>query len=144
MVEENSALVIGLDLPISTKHSIEICNFIRNKNIVEAKKDLNLVLEKRLAIPLRRFHDSRGHRRGHVGPGFFPEKATREILRLILSLEANVRQKGMNYEQVYLSSVITNKASRPLHHGRQGRRVMKRTHIRIMAAEKVIERVQKK
>ena len=62
MVQENSARVVGLDLPISTKQSIVICDFIRYKGVDMAKKELKLVLEKKLAIPLRRFHDSRGHR----------------------------------------------------------------------------------
>ena len=136
MKQENTARINGKDLPISTKYSIEICNFIRYKSINKAKKDLGLVLEQKVAIPLRRFHDSRGHRKGSVGPGVFPRKATREILRLLSSLEANLNNKGLNVEHSYLQKVIANKASRPMHHVRQGRRFMKRTHIELIAEEK--------
>ncbi|MFH1592555.1 MAG: 50S ribosomal protein L22 [Candidatus Woesearchaeota archaeon] len=143
MVEENIAVVKGRDLPISTKHSIEICNFIRNKTINTAKKQLNLVLQKKLAIPARRFNDSRGHRKGKVGPGFYPEKATKEIIDLLSSLEANINNIGLISEGAYLCKVVANRASRPMHHGRQRRRVMKRTHIEFVAKEKKVAAKEK-
>ena len=135
MDRDNHAIARGLDLPISTKHSIEICNFIRYKQISRAQKQLNLVLQKRLAIPLTRFHKDRGHRKGKIGPGFYPLKAAKEILALLKLLEANAQNKGLNSEILFLKTVKANKASRPIHHGRR-RRSMKRTHIEMIAGEK--------
>jgi len=135
MKDENIVKVRGLNLPISTKQSIEICNFIRGKTLNLARKQLNLVLENKLAIPLKRFHKDRGHRKGNIGPGFFPQKATKTIIKLLNTLEANAQDKGMGTETLYLKEVIANKASTPLHYGRR-RRKMKRTHIEIKATEK--------
>jgi len=139
MDKENIAIVKGLDLPISTKHSIEICDFIRYKYINQAKKQLNLTLDKELAIPLRRFHKDRGHRKGKIGPGFFPQKATKEFLKLLKSLEANAQNKGLSIDNLYLQTAIANKASKVQRHGRRNR-TAKRTHIELNAIEKIIER----
>jgi len=140
MAQESSARVVGLDLPISTKQAIIICDFIKNKSIESAKRELGLVLEKKLAIPLKKFHDSRGHRKGKIGPGFFPQKATKEILKLLNSLESNVRNKGLNYNNMYLKKAIANKASRQPHYGRRRGIRMKRTHIEIETMEKGISK----
>ena len=139
------AIVNGRNLSISTKHSIEICNFIRNKSLFRAKKQLNLVLENKLAIPLKKFHKDRGHRKGKIGPGFFPQKATKEIISLLNSLEANAQNKGLNTDSLYIKEIIANKASRPLHTGRKQRQLMKRTHIKIIGMEKQeTEKIQEK
>ena len=92
-------------------------------------------MEKKLAIPLKRYHKDRGHRKGKIGPGFFPQKATKEIISLLNTLEANARNKGLNTETLFLKSAIANKASIPIRFGRR-RRGTKRTHIEIIAEEK--------
>ncbi len=135
MDKENYAMVMGVDLPISTKHSIELCSFIRYKTIKQAKKQLSLTLEKKLAIPLKRFHKDRGHRKGKIGPGFYPQNATKHFIMLLNSLEANAQNKGLNTEILYLKKAIANKAATSAHFGRQ-RRNMKRTHIEFVAEEK--------
>ena len=144
MDKETTAKVIGLDLPISTKHSIEICDFIRHRPITKAKKYLELVLEKKEAIPLKRFHKDRGHRRGNIGPGFYPEKATKEIISLLKGLEANAQNKGLNTTNLIISKAIANKASRPYRYGRKRGLKAKRTHIEIEAKETQVKKETKK
>ena len=133
MDKANIATVKGLNLPISTKASIEICNYIRYKQLNRARNELNLVLEKKLAIPLKRFHKDRGHRES-IGPGFYPEKPTKEIIKLLNSIEANAQNKGLNTDSLILKKIIVNKASTPSHSGRN-RGLMKRTHIEIEVHE---------
>ena len=139
MSKENIASVKGLDLPISTKKSIAICNFIRNKYLQKARNHLTLTLEKKKAIPLRRYNSDRAHRKGKVGPGFFPEKASKEIIYLLNSLEANARQKGLNTNSLFLKTAIANRASIPITLGRQ-RRATKRTHIELAVIEKIAKK----
>lgn len=134
MNKENTAKIKGLDLPISTKHSIEIANFIKYKPLNRARSQLNLVLEKRLAIPLKKYHKDRGHRKGAIGPGFFPEKATKEILKLLKSLEGNAQNAGLATGALILNKIIVNKAHSPSHGGRN-RGKLKRTHIEIEVIE---------
>lgn len=131
------AKVKGSSLPISTKHCIELCNFIRNKPINKIKKQLELVLEKKLAIPAKRFNKDRAHKKGKIAAGFYPQKATKQIILLLNSLEANAQNKGMSVKELILTKAIANKASKPLKYGRQRGLQAKRTHIDFEAQELV-------
>ena len=136
MTEEIIAKVVGLDLPISTKHTIEIADFIRGKSIQIARKQLQLVINKELAIPLQRFHKDRGHRKGeHIAQGFYPKKATEHIITLLNSLESNSKDKGMDANLLFISEIIPNTAAARWHSGRN-RGKMKSTNLTIYAKEK--------
>ena len=50
-VEEKTARAVGRDLNISTKQSIEICSFIRNRDLKTAKGFLQDVMKKERAVP---------------------------------------------------------------------------------------------
>lgn len=134
--KENVATVHGKDLPISTKHAIEICNFIRGKNLLKSKEFLGKVLEKKKSIPFRRFNRDMGHKPGSVGPGRYPQKATNTILKLLESLEVNAQNKGLDTASLYLKTVVPNKGSNVWHYGRQRRRRMKLTHVYMLTEEK--------
>ena len=136
MTEQNLARVNVKDLPISTKWAIEISNFIRHKNLSQAKKQLEKVLEYKLAIPLRRFNFDRGHRKGNMGPGFYPQKSTKYILSLLNSAEANAEYKGLNKESLYIKEIIPNKGSTSWRTGRHGRRQAKRTNLNLVIEER--------
>ena len=130
----NMARILGKDLSISTKKSVELSNFLRNKTTKQAKDVLERVINKKQAVPFRRFTMELAHRKG-IGPGRYPIKVSREFLRLIKELETNAQQKGLNASNLVLKRIIANRASRPWHFGRQRRIKMKRTHIEIVAVE---------
>lgn len=136
------AKAIGRGLPISTKHAVEICSFIRNKNLGEAKEILGKVIEKKQAIPFRRFKQV-GHKK-KIGPGRYPKKASQQLLKLLNAVEANAQFKGLDTSSLVIKSIKANKAARMWHYGRQRRRKMKRTHIEIIAEEKPTEKKVKK
>src|SRR3989344_1968617 len=119
MTNENQAKVVGSNLPISTKHTIEISNFIRHMNIQQAKELLQRVIEKKQAIPFKRFNRDTGHRKGKIAAGRYPVSASKEILALLNSLESNAQDKGLNTNYLYLTTIIPNKASNTYHYGRQ-------------------------
>ena len=135
MDNKETVHIVGKDLPISTKHSIEISKFIRRKTITLAKKQLNLVLEKKIAVPLKRFNKDRGHRKGKMAAGFYPQKATKEFLKLLTSLEGYAAHKGMDKNNLYIKEIIPNQASRSYHYGRIRGIQNRSTHIKIIAAE---------
>jgi len=134
MINENQAKIIGKDLSISTKQSIEIANFIRGKNIEKAKNELKKVIEKKLAIPFKRYNRDMGHKKGNIAAGRYPKNAAKEFLNLLNGLEANAQNKGLSTNLI-IKTIIPNKASRPWHYGRRRRIKMKRTHIEIIAEE---------
>ena len=84
---ENSAKAVGIELPISAKAAIEVCNFIRGRKVQAAKQLLADVATQKQAIPFRRFTDSVGHRKGKgMGSGRFPSD-----LRVIVVHHASAR-----------------------------------------------------
>lgn len=139
--KENMALAIGLSLPISTKHSIEICNFIRDMNLSKAKALLKGVVDKRSVVPFKRFTGDVGHKK--KGPGRYPKKASLEIIKLLNVVEANAQFKGLNTANLFINRICANKASRQWHYGRKRRRKMKRTHIEIVVEEKATKEKKK-
>ena len=53
--KEHMAKAMGRNLPISFKQTVEVCNFIRNKSVNDAKEILKKVSEKKQMIPFKRF-----------------------------------------------------------------------------------------
>ncbi len=143
-MEEHEAKTVGRNLAISTKQAIEIANHIRGKNLLKVKEILTRVIAKKQAVPYRRFNMDTGHRKGKVGPGRYPIKASKEILMLLESLEANAQNKGLDVEAMYIKTIIPNKGPTSWHYGRHRRRQAKRTHLEIIAEEKEEEKKKRK
>lgn len=123
-------------IPVSFKQSVEICRFIENKDVNKAKKLLQEVIDKKSAIPFKRFNFDLGHKKG-VGPARYPEKASKEIIKLIENVEANAQFKGLNTSNLVIAHISAHKAGKAWHFGRKTRRRMKRTNIEIIVEEKV-------
>ena len=116
----------GKSLPISFKQSIEICNFIRKKNLNYAKDVLSKVVNEKQAIPVRKFNKQVGHKKKSAS-GRYPKKASKEILNMLNHVEANAQFKGMNTANLVITHINANKASKVTHYGRQRSREAKRT-----------------
>ena len=92
---ERMARAMGKELHISPKHSVEICRAIRGLPITSAIDLLENVIVKKEAIPFKRFVRCVPHRRTNgfskrrTGPGRYPVKAAKEILRVIKSAQSN-------------------------------------------------------
>jgi large subunit ribosomal protein L22 len=132
--KESMARVTGMSLPISFKQSIEICNFVRDKSLVDAKNILEKVIKHKQAVPFTRFNSNMGHKRG-IGPGRFPKKASKEILDLLNSAEANAQFKGLNTSSLVIRHINANKSSKVMHYGRKRSRAAKRTNVEIVLCE---------
>ncbi len=132
---EHMARAVGMALPISFKQSVEICNFIKNKNITQAKKMLQDVIDKKAAVPFRRYNWDLGHKKA-IGPGRYPMSASKEFIRLIESVESNAQFKGLSSSNLVIAHVTAHKAGKAWHYGRKSRRRMKRTNVEIVVEEK--------
>jgi len=140
--KENSAKALGKNLGISTKQSINICNFVRGKSVKKAKEMLQKVSEKKMAVPFTRFNMDMGHKTG-IGPGRYPIKASLEILAVIAQAEANAQFKGLNTSNLVLNHISANKGVNQWRHGRR-RQMAKRTSIVVMVEEGKTEEKEKK
>lgn len=132
---EHMAKAIGRGLPISFKQSVEICNFIKGKNINYAKDILKKVSEKKMAVPFKRFKKDLGHKK-KIGAGRFPLKASNELMKLLEAVEANAQFKGLNTSNLTIMHICANKAGKAWHFGRKRRRQMKRTNVEVIVEEK--------
>lgn len=140
--KEHMAKVVGRSLSISTKQAIEVCNFIRNKTLKEARRRLQGILDQTIAVPFRRFIGDMGHKK-KIGPGRYPIKVAQDIMALLDSVEANAQFKGLDTSNLLIYHISPNKASTGWHYGRQRRRKMKRTHIEIIVHEIKKENTEK-
>ena len=72
---------IGRNLQISTKQSVEIANFIRNKPVKTVKRMLSDVIKQKIAVPYNRYRRDTGHKSG-IAAGRYPITASKKILNL--------------------------------------------------------------
>ena len=129
VVKKTEAVVNVKSIPISTKYSIAICRFIKNKKIQNAITDLEQVLMKKKAIPMK---GEIPHRKGDIMSGRYPKKATEHFIRILKSLQANATANEL--ENPRITEAVANLASRP--YGRFGSVKRKRTHVKIVAKNK--------
>ncbi|KYK27514.1 MAG: hypothetical protein AYK23_05840 [Candidatus Proteinoplasmatales archaeon SG8-5] len=120
---ERMARAYGKEMKISPRHSVEICNTIRGMHVLGAKDLLEAVMEKREPITFRRYNKCVPHQKTSKGPGRFPVKASKFILGVIESAQANAERSGMDSEDM---RIVTAAASK----GRVTRGYMPRAHGR--------------
>ena len=137
--EELHVRAVGRSLPISTKVSVEISNFLRKRSLQDAKRILERVVNEEQAIPYRRFNKDIGHKPGKIGPERYPKKASTEFINVMKNVEANAQMKGFNTNNLQIIHLCAHKASRPWHYGRQRRLLMKRTHVEIVVQEAAVK-----
>jgi large subunit ribosomal protein L22 len=134
-VNEHMAKALLSAEAISTKHSVEICNMIRGLPLSKAKKMLEEVVAMKRAVPFKRYNDNVGHRKGGMGPGRYPIKATTKILALLNTVGANAQVKGLDIDALIIKHICSHMASRPMRMGRHRGRVSKRSHVEVVVIE---------
>ena len=71
--EKTMAKAMGVALHISTKKTVELCTFIRGKELSKAVRLLEGVIKEDIAIPFRKYaKGGTGHKPG-IGPGRYPK-----------------------------------------------------------------------
>lgn len=108
---DTTALASGRDLRISPKAAREICAYIRGMRLSEAKRVLEEVTRLERPIPFRRHKKKVPHRRGLQGfyAGRYPEKAAREILKVLEQVEANAEFKGLLTDRLRIIHIAAQK-----------------------------------
>jgi large subunit ribosomal protein L22 len=131
---EHVAKASTKNAPVSTKHCIELCRWLRYKNTSEAKKMLEEVIGLKRAVPYRKFVRDIGHRAG-MSTGRFPQKASKEMLKLVKSVEANAQGKGLDISNLKIIKILANRAPTPFT-GSRHRHGTKRSHIEMEVMER--------
>jgi len=143
-MNEHMAKAMGIGMPISTKMAIEICNYIRNRDLQEAKRFLADVAAKKRAVPLKRFNKNVGHKKGKIAAGRYPVKAAKFMLKLLEGVETNAQLKGLNTGSLRICHLVANRAAAQTRSGRQRGRETKSTHVEIVVEETAKKKEAKK
>jgi len=121
---DTSARAQLTEVDISPKHSVEICSHIRGWNLQDAKDYLERVIKKETPVPFKKYKRKVNHRKGKgFGPGRYPVKAAKVILKLLEDCENNAEYSGLNTDEMLIDHLVS-------HRGRIVRGWMPRAHGR--------------
>lgn len=133
--KKTEAIVNAFNLPISTKHSIAICNFVRHKKIDDAISLLEQVNRKKIAVPFRGEIPHRKKSSQRIMSGRYPINASKVFIKLLKTLSANASVNGLDAEKTIIAEAKANLASRP--YKRFGSERFKLTNVNLIAREKI-------
>ncbi len=119
------ALVKGLNLHISVKKGLHICDMIRGKKVEDAIKMTEEVGVLRRVVKMHNREVPHQHGKGIMG-GAYPVNASKEFVKLLKQLKANAIYHGIDIEKAVLTLCKTDQASKPFKRG--GARA-KRAHV---------------
>ncbi len=96
---ETTSKAIGKELGVSPKHCREVCKMLTGMKVEDAKKYLKEVADLKRPVPYTRFKMFLSPKPG-VGPGRYPKKAAKAILRVIESAQSNAEYKGLEADNM--------------------------------------------
>lgn len=94
--EGKAVKAMGKNLNISFKHAVVICKALKGMKLDDAMKYLDDVIAFKNFIPCNVYNTNVGHRKrvgGVGGPGRYPIKSCKEVLKLLRSAEKNAEKK---------------------------------------------------
>jgi large subunit ribosomal protein L22 len=119
---EKSARAFGYELHCSQKDSMNLAHALRGMKIEAAKKYLEEIIALKRALPAIYHKKKREHQKG-IGPGSFPEKAARYMLKVIENAENNAEYKGFDVDNMKITHISA-------YQGRMVKGMMPRAHGR--------------
>ena len=136
---DKTAKAYGYELHCSKKDSENLARGIKGMKIEEAKKFLNEIIEMKRPLPTIFHNKKRAHQKG-IGPGSYPQKAARYMLKTLENAENNAEYKGFDPENMRISHISTYggriiKGIMPRAHGRATDKNKKTTNIEIVIEE---------
>ncbi len=105
---KRSARARLVDVPVSIKDSYEVCRALRGMKLKDAEQFLQDVIDKKRAVPFRRHLDSVSHRKG-IGPGRYPVKVSKYLLKLLENVEANAENQDLDVDKLVIHSILAKK-----------------------------------
>jgi len=108
--DEKTSRAMGRELPISPKKAMEVCREIRGKSVEDAKAYLERVIAMDQPVPMRRYKTMVAHKRG-TGPGRYPVKVAKQVMKILESAEENAGYKGLDVESMRVKVAMAHKGS---------------------------------
>ena len=141
MDPDKTAKAYGYELHCSMKDSRNIARQIKGLKVEDAKKYLQDIIDMKKALPAVYHNRKRAHQKA-TGPGSFPEKAARYMLKTVENAENNAEYKGFDPENMKIkhASVYTGRIIKGIMPRAQGRATNKNT--KTTNVEIIIEEVE--
>ena len=96
---ETTSRAIGKELSVSPKHCREVCKMLKGMKVEDAKKYLKGVADLDIPVPYTRFKMFLNPK-PKIGPGRYPKKAAKAILRVLESAQSNAEYKGLEADNM--------------------------------------------
>lgn len=106
---EKTAKAYGFELHCSPKASMNIARELKGMKLPDAKKYLEEVIALKRAVPFKRYNKTVSHRKGGMGPGRYPQKAAKCILKVLENAENNAEYKGLDPDSMVIKHVSAYK-----------------------------------
>lgn len=137
---ETTAKAYGKNLQISPKTSVEVCRFVRGKDVDVAIDMLDEVVEGKRPVPYRKHKKQIAHQKG-VGPGGYPKKAATKIRDLLNEAKSNAESKGLDSDDMEILAISAHqgeviKGYQPRAFGRTTPSDRKTTNIEVILKER--------
>ena len=140
---EKTAMASAREARVSHKNAREVCKTIKGMMLSSAKQYLKDVVDKKKAVPIRRFNKKAGHRHGleKAFAGRYPIKAARKVLTVVEAAEANAENKGLDVDRLRVFHAAAYQGMKikrytPRAHGRSSPKYDTLAHIEIVLDEK--------
>jgi large subunit ribosomal protein L22 len=116
---ETTARAMLRDRPISLKHSKAIARQLGGRTVEDAEAYLQRVIDGEQSVPFKQHNTGVGHRSDIDGwdAGRYPEKASKDFLKLIENAKNNAIEQGFDGESMEIMHVAPHKVGE-----RQGRK----------------------
>ena len=136
---DKTAKAYGYELHCSRKDSMNLAYAIRGMKPEDAKKYLQGIIDLKRPLPAVFHNRKRAHQTG-IGPGSFPQKAAKYMLKTLENAENNAEYKGFDPENMKIANISTYggrviKGIMPRAHGRATDKNTKTTNIEIILEE---------
>jgi large subunit ribosomal protein L22 len=136
---DKTAKAYGYELHCSPKDSMNIAYAIKGMKTENAKQLLEEIIEMKKPISAK-YHKRKLSHQKSIGPGNYPQKAAKYILKILKNAENNAEYKGFDIENMKISHISTYrgrviKGIMPRAQGRATDKNKKTTNIEIILEE---------
>jgi large subunit ribosomal protein L22 len=136
---DKTAKAYGYELHCSLKDTKNIAYNLKNMSIEDAKKYLEEIISMKRPLPAI-FHKRKVAHQTAIGPGSFPQKAAKYMLKTLLNAENNAEYKGFDVDNIKISHISAYggrilKGIMPRAQGRATNKNKKTTNIEIILEE---------
>jgi len=134
---ETTWKAIGREMPISPKKSQEVCRTIRGMKVNDAKNYLEDVILMKRAIPFKRHNKGVAHKHGIHGPGRYPVKVAKAVIKVIESAQANAEYEGQDPDEMKILVISAHRGQKnwnymPRAHGRSTPWIQETVNIEVI------------